>query len=527
MDAGLANLTLNDWIAKWEAMPESEKEAAYLAALKDNGNLDWLPNPGPQTAAYMSEADELFYGGEAGGGKTDLLLGTALNCHRRARIFRRMNAEVDALVDRMIGIVGTAGIKRNPPANYRTAKQIIHFSGIQHEDDWTKYQGNAQDMFGFDELTNFTRKQYTTLIAWNRSTIPGQRSRVISTGNPPTTPEGMWVIQYWAPWLDPEHPNPALPGELRWFTTINGVDTEVENYEGGPVMIDGHPLLDEKGKPIYPKSRTFIPAQLADNPDLEETGYGSRLAALPAELRSSLKEGRFQAQLADSPLQVFPTAHVEAAMARWNPIGTNGPMTTIGIDVAQGGEANTALCPRHGSFFDKLTVVKGKDTPDGPAVASLFTALRRGNATAAIDMGGGYGISTRDHLKGMVEVEEFNGSAPIALRDRSGMLKFKNTRTAAHWHLRELLDPITGSNVALPPDPLLKEELLAVRYSITQGGIEIEPKKNVMARIGRTPDRMDCVIIAAFATGSTNPATFANSSLQTQATVSGRNPRRR
>lgn len=31
--------------------------------------MKWCPNPSPQTAAYYCEADQLLYGGEAGGGK--------------------------------------------------------------------------------------------------------------------------------------------------------------------------------------------------------------------------------------------------------------------------------------------------------------------------------------------------------------------------------------------------------------------------------------------------------------------------
>lgn len=33
-----------------------------------NSTLDWLPFPGPQAQAYYSPADELLYGGAAGGG---------------------------------------------------------------------------------------------------------------------------------------------------------------------------------------------------------------------------------------------------------------------------------------------------------------------------------------------------------------------------------------------------------------------------------------------------------------------------
>jgi len=40
----------------------------------------------------MCKAAELFYGGQAGGGKTDLGLGLALTVHKRALILRRLNS---------------------------------------------------------------------------------------------------------------------------------------------------------------------------------------------------------------------------------------------------------------------------------------------------------------------------------------------------------------------------------------------------------------------------------------------------
>ena len=52
------------------------------------------------------------------------------------------------------------------------------------------------------------------------------------------TAEGAWVISYWGPWLDPGHPNPAKPGELRWFTTIDGKDVECSGPE--PVIVNGN-----------------------------------------------------------------------------------------------------------------------------------------------------------------------------------------------------------------------------------------------------------------------------------------------
>lgn len=466
---------------------------------------------------------------------TDLLLGTALNNHRRSLILRRLNAEVDGLVDRMEEIVGSSrGIKRSPPQNYRTREKIILFGGCQNESDWQKYQGRPKDFIGLDEITRFSRNQYKALIAWARSTWPGQRVRVISAGNPPMTPEGMWVIEYWAPWLDPDHPNPALPGELRWFTTIGDKDTEVEGP--GPVILDGKPYLDEKGKPIMPKSRTFIPAQLADNPDLDESGYGAQLAALPPELRRSLKEGEFRATLDDAEFQVFPGEWIDAAMNRWKPEMRQWPMTTLGVDVAQGGPDSTAMCPRHEPgpndptnvkyFFDTIKVWSGRETPDGPIVAGHVVAMLRDSASVSIDMGGGYGISTRDQLRNKVPVEEYNGAHETSGRDRTGLLLFHNKRAAAHWHLKELLDPVHGANIALPPDPQLKQEMLSVRY-IAGRKIQIEPKETIRARLGRSPDRMDAVIQAAFAKGQTGPSRFGKPAMPAQAMTSGNNPRRR
>ena len=60
----------------------SKTQASYLDGLI-RGDLLWYPEPGPQTAAYLCEADVLFYGGAAGGGKSDLILGLAINAHSK------------------------------------------------------------------------------------------------------------------------------------------------------------------------------------------------------------------------------------------------------------------------------------------------------------------------------------------------------------------------------------------------------------------------------------------------------------
>ena len=47
----------------------TEEEKAFLdAEIMTADPSIWIPQPGPQTEAYNSPADELFYGGAQGGG---------------------------------------------------------------------------------------------------------------------------------------------------------------------------------------------------------------------------------------------------------------------------------------------------------------------------------------------------------------------------------------------------------------------------------------------------------------------------
>ena len=65
-------MLLDELVARLTQLPEESRTEAIDLALKSTARMAWVPNPGPQTQAFQCEADELFYGGEAGGGKTDL-----------------------------------------------------------------------------------------------------------------------------------------------------------------------------------------------------------------------------------------------------------------------------------------------------------------------------------------------------------------------------------------------------------------------------------------------------------------------
>ena len=98
-------MTTAEAMAMFAAMPDTDK-AAYDEILTA-GQPIWVPQAGPQYAAYHSKADILFYGGAAGGGKTDLLMGLSATTQEHSIIFRREAVQLIGIEERMTSIVGT------------------------------------------------------------------------------------------------------------------------------------------------------------------------------------------------------------------------------------------------------------------------------------------------------------------------------------------------------------------------------------------------------------------------------------
>ncbi len=470
-----------------------QRGALASAALAGTKHLVWIPNPGPQTLAAQSDADELFYGGQAGGGKSDLAVGLSLTQHRRSLILRRYKTDAAALAERAKEILGSEKyeFRQQPTTTLTYGDRVTDYGGCQEESDKQRYKGNPHDLIAFDEVSDFLESQYKFIIAWNRSAVAGQRCRVLCTGNPPTTAEGLWVIRHWAAWLDPNHPRPAREGDLRWYTT--GADgREIEVDGPGPHLVDG-----EK---VVARSRTFIRARLSDNPDLAATNYDAVLAALPPELREAYRSGRFDLGLKDDPWQVIPTEWIRAAQARWTERPPPGvPQTSIGCDVAQGGDDSTVLAPLHDWWFAPLVKVPGTLTPTGASVAGLVLQHRRDDSRIGVDMGGGYGGATYEHLKDNgIDVVGYKGAEATPRRTADRMLGFTNRRSEAYWRLREALDPGQpgGSPLALPPGAELLSDLTAPKYEVGPRGITITPKEKLVALLGRSPDEGDAVVIA-------------------------------
>ena len=124
-------------LAQYQAMPEEQK--AELDAIVDMRSRDrlWMPSPGPQYDARKCKADILLYGGEGGGGKTDLGLGLAFEDHEKSLIIRKNYTDLRGITDRAKEINGTdKGYNGSLPPRLTTVKHsktrtnVIDFGGL-------------------------------------------------------------------------------------------------------------------------------------------------------------------------------------------------------------------------------------------------------------------------------------------------------------------------------------------------------------------------------------------------------------
>lgn len=506
-----------DEIAELERYLTAEERAELQALIDaDIAERPWVPLAGPQTLAYESEADVIGFGGAAGGGKTDLACGKAITQHQVVQIFRREGTELNAIIDRLEGILGhREGLGGKPPVWREPAGRcrLIEFCSVPNLGDEKKYQGRAKDLLVVDEAANFLEAQVRFLMGWVRTTDPNQRTQTLLTFNPPTSAEGRWVISFFAPWLDPKWTGKrAQPGELRYVAVVDGKDLWVDDKRPF-VMVDGKRDYDfnpdEYTGPkatlvIRPQSRTFIPSRVTDNPYLVGTNYMSTLQSLPEPLRSQMLYGDFMAGVEDDIWQVIPTKWAEAAMARWRERSPKGEMLQMGVDVARGGRDDTIIAKRHRDeqagndwWFDRLKLVDKDETDDGDKCATQVMVARRDDAPVNIDVIG-VGASPYDSLKRSgVQVLGINvAEAAHRAVDKTGALTFFNFRSDLWWGLRELLDPVNDTGIALPPDPDLLLELCAPRWSLSGKTIKVESREDIVKRIGRSPDRATAVVLA-------------------------------
>jgi len=270
--------------------------------------MDLRPQPGPQEQFLSTEADIAIYGGGAGGGKTYALLLEPLrhvtkNPLFNAVYFRRTTVQIrnpgglwDASTHLYSGTNGIAGVQ-NLTWKWKGGG-LLRMAHLEHESDKLGWQGSEITLLCFDELTHFSATQFWYLISRTRS-MSGVKPYVRASCNP--DPDS-WVAEFIAWWIDQEtgYFIPERVGVLRWVVRVNDTLEWADTPEE----------LREKFPGIEPKSVTFIPALVTDNPALlkKDPGYVATLQLLPRVERERLLGGNWKVRPSDSTM--FPRLDV-------------------------------------------------------------------------------------------------------------------------------------------------------------------------------------------------------------------------
>lgn len=207
---------------------------------------------------------------------------------------------------------------------------------------------------------------------------------------------------------------------------------------------------------------------------------------------------------------VIPLAWVERAMQRWSDNRWDegeriwaidpGVFVCVGVDVGMTSD-KTVLALRFGNTITELRKYAKSDLMQTTnVVTGVLDAYSTSKQPAIVDgIGIGAGVVSRlKELKRPVVAFIASETKDIKMRrDKSGELGFVNKRSAAWWNMREMLDPSSGLDIALPPDELLIGELTAPHWVVQSGArIQVESKDDIRKRLNRSTDSADAVIQA-------------------------------
>lgn len=344
------------------------------------------PQPGPQHAFLSCDADVVFYGGAAGGGKTMGLLLEPLHYVTRVKgfkavIFRRTYPEItnpgglwdesSELYHHVGGVPNRSGLRwRWPKTN-----SWLKFAHMQHDKDVHSWQGSQIALICFDELTHFSLRQFLYMLSRNRSAC-GVKPYIRATMNP--DPDS-WVREFIAWYLDEDgNVIPERSGVVRYFARNK------DNIE----WADKPETLRLLG--LRPKSFTFIAANVTDNKILlnKDPEYISNLDALLPYERARLRDGNWNARPTAGSFFRKPWFEIFGAapnafddeVVYWDRAATvkspenPDPDATVGVHMG-----------RKGNTFYVLDVVRVCDTPGGVLRTIKQTAAANPRVTTCLE----------------------------------------------------------------------------------------------------------------------------------------------
>jgi predicted phage terminase large subunit-like protein len=228
---------------------------------------EFIPHgPGPKQIKFLELQElECYFGGAAGGGKSDALLMAALQYvdqpNYAALLLRRTYKDLSlpgALMERAGNwLRGTAAHWTAETKTWRfPSGATVTFGHLDNEGDKYNYQSSEFQFVGFDEVTQFTKTQYEYLFSRLRrlagSSVP---VRMRSASNP----DGDYVE-----WVQ-EH-----------FIPEDYINSESE---------DKFNKIWRKGE------RLFVPSRLEDNSHIDQEEYDGALQKLGVVMYARLRAG--------------------------------------------------------------------------------------------------------------------------------------------------------------------------------------------------------------------------------------------
>lgn len=254
---------------------QSEIDAYPAAKFKPNSPKQW--------DAIGSRADITIFGGARGGGKTmAALMWAAMNVSCpgfTAAILRKDSTQVrqpGGLWDTALTIYPELGGDPNESHlwfKFPSGAKVC-FGGLQYDSDLARWKGSQIAFLGFDQLEEFTRRQFFELQACNRSTS-GVSARTFATCNP--NPDS-FLRSFLAWWIDGDgYAIESRSGVLRYFTMQDDQEVWAESLDHEGARAE---LAERVGAKYGCQSVTFIPAKVEDNVDLMRTDptYRNKLA---------------------------------------------------------------------------------------------------------------------------------------------------------------------------------------------------------------------------------------------------------
>jgi len=215
----------------------------------------------------------------------------------------------------------------------------------------------------------------------------------------------------------------------------------------------------------------------------------------------------------DQTTSTIPLSWIEAAFDRYGDwvdsgkLGEGLGLRILGVDTARYGDDTSVVAERVGDRLEKMI-----QYPD-VSVPVMAGYVKNHGMTAAevrIEMDSGLGAGVYDIIESertswenrLINLIPVYMGAGISSMDSTNTFRFNCVRSAAYWHMRELLDPDGPYKVVLCPDDELLGDLSAPRYEIKYMfghlTIAVEPKENIKKqdRLGRSPDKGDAVVLA-------------------------------